>query len=511
MKKEKELKFTVENTGGVESAELILRAGVNILRGRNGVGKTSCIDAVVRASGGKVAIQKKDGTEEGRVTGPGGVTLTIRSVVKTTGAAALELAEVGPLGRLIDPGLKDTKAAARERVRALVELLGLGVDDSRLLALCGENAILFDEVSREVKDHATDNLLEASERLRHLIHAKARRHEDLEAVAEAEVANTLEECRGLLEDLEPAGLVESSVEDATRELEAAIRTHDRALGACEAREKLEAQQNAIRDTVGDRPDTKAAEAALVAATADEELERHKLTEARDAVRELEDRAAAAGLHSEFAAERLDQVRKALEKWTDQNEILERTPEGPARGDLEKLRDDLVGTATENLKRARLSADFKKREAAHNAAVVAETAAAEKSKALRDLAAGIPGKLGKLLAEAGAPGLTVLEGRLHVIGADGAPRDFEHRCSTGERVAAALAVAAEVYRGRVLSLSGDVWGALDPTNRRVFAEVARARDLCVLTEEPAAGVLRLELAGGSETRATVEASGSGSEQ
>jgi ATPase subunit of ABC transporter with duplicated ATPase domains len=126
--------FKIENVGGIVRAELILKPGMNVLAGRNGAGKTSAMRAIVRAQGGGGELERRDGAERGVVEGPG-VKLTVGKVVRTTGQAELSLAEATPLANLIDPGLKDTEAAARARIRALIELIRVPVDDAALDAL----------------------------------------------------------------------------------------------------------------------------------------------------------------------------------------------------------------------------------------------------------------------------------------------------------------------------------------------------------------------------------------
>jgi hypothetical protein len=90
-------------------------------------------------------------------------------------------------------------------------------------------------------------------------------------------------------------------------------------------------------------------------------------------------------------------------------------------------------------------------------------------------------------------LTVVDGRLAAI-TDDSTKDFEARCSTGEKVFLALNVAATAYKGRVLPLSGEFWTSLDPHNRAEFAKTAKEFGLYVITEEPTAGGLRLDSEG-----------------
>ncbi len=496
MKKEK--KFTIENTGGVSRAELSLSPGVNVLLGRNGAGKTSCIDAVVRASGGKAKIERKDGTQEGRIEGPG-IKLTLKQVVKADGLAELELADVGPLGRLIDPRLKSSEAAASARIRALVELVGLGVDDRKLLDLCDGNTALFEEVTEIIQADAIDNLLEASEKLRRHTHSKARDQEELAAEAEGEIKKAFSECQEILAGLGgPEALTQTTEEEAAAELERGIRTHDRALANCEARELLEKQQGEIRAELGPPPNVRAAELDLAEASGKLQDAKRALFDAEEKIHGLRAR----GREAEQAVRAADEARERAEagraQWQKQNEILEKTPEGPSRADLGQLLAVYVESPREVLGRAQQSSKFRQAEKVHDASILAQKKANEEAEALRKLANGIPGKLGEILASAGAGGFTVIEGRLHIV-TEAGPRDFEHRCSTGERARAALSVASQINNGRVLALDGEVWNSLDPSNRAEFAAAAREHDLCVITEQPDEGLLRMKLETGAETK------------
>lgn len=491
MKRNKELKFTIENTGGVSRAEFYLSPGVNVLLGRNGAGKTSCIDAVVRASGGKARVERKDGTQEGRIEGPG-VKLTLRQVVKADGLAELELADVGPLGRLIDPRLKSSEAAASARVRALVELVGLGVDDQKLLDLCDGNTRLFEDLGKIIREDAIDNLLEASEKLRRHTHSKAREQEELAAEAEGEIKKALAECQEILAGLGgPGGLTQTTEEEATEELDRGIRAHERALARCEARELLEKQQTAIRAELGPPPNVRAAEIELAEVSAQHEDSKKAFREAEEAVQRLRLETGALYTAKLTAAEELEKAKAGRDKWQKQNEILEQTPEGPSRAELGQILSRHVESPREALGRAQQSSRFRSAEKAHDAAILSQKKANQEAAELRKRANGIPGKLGEILASAGAGGFTVIEGRLHVVTEDG-PRDFEHRCSTGERARAALSVASQINNGRVLALDGEVWNSLDPSNRAEFAAAARDHDLCVVTEQPEEGPLRLKL-------------------
>lgn len=489
--KKKPLDYEIENVGGIDHVQLRLVPGVNVLRGHNAAGKSSAMDAISRAQGASVPIERRDGTESGTVTGPG-VSLRIRNVVKTTGDAEMQLADSGPLARLIDPGLKGTDAAARERVRALIELLELSVDDSFLVQLCQGDEGLLKWLRTDVKMEAVEDLMIASERLRNHSHGLAREQEDVVERSTGESAAIESRCKELLEAIGgPEQLSHETVETTKDRLDKVVRKHEREVAQCEAREELAEKQKAIAETLGDRPDYEQAgremqSIGLKVESLDQEIDDlsakvMKLQFQRDAER------------SKFKiAEKLVREREdTFSKWKRASEILDQPLEGPTRGYIELIKKDYVDRAHRELESAQRTHEYRVEEEKKAEAERTRDEADRLAIHYRDVSSAIPKILGEILADAGAPGLTVIDGRLHAIVTPNKHKDFEHRCSTGERVALALEVAATVYHGKVLPLDGLLWASLDPENRAAFAELAEKLSLYVITEEPATGTLRLE--------------------
>lgn len=486
----KELAYEIENVGGVKSVALKLRPGLNILTGKNAIGKTSAMRAIVRAQGGETELECRDGAARGEVRGPG-VRLQVGKVVRRTGRAELALADVTPLSTLIDPGYKDTDAAARARIRALIDLLALRVDDASLEKLCQGDADLLGWCRDEIQAECIEDLMEAAEKLRHRAHALAREQKTAESEAEGRGAAALEESRELLDQLGgPPGIVGVSVEAAQQRLVEGSRRYERAVAECEAREVLEGHQNELRATIGDRPDPSPAKAdadraALRAAELAKEIE--ALTErlaGLRAEREAEVKA------SQSASYRETELIEGGKRWDEAQEILSREPTGPTRGALPGIEEETVKKPAAALEVARLSASYHQAETRRAEAGKAREIAAREAERIRDLAAAIPAQLGEILADAGAHGLTVIGGRLHAV-IDGETFDFERRLSDGQRVSLALDIAAQAYQGTVVPLSGMYWASLDPENRKRFSQLAVERGLYVLSELPASGELRIE--------------------
>ena len=163
---------------------------------------------------------------------------------------------------------------------------------------------------------------------------------------------------------------------------------------------------------------------------------------------------------ERLAAKLDEEREEVSRHASQREILNREPTG-ATADLVAELEAGAGEALRTVHAARMSSALLAEEARGTDAKARQAKAREGAERYREIAANIPQGLGTILAERGASGLTVIDGRLHRIDANGATHDFETRSSTGERIAAALTVAAAAYKGKVVPLSRRALGRARP--------------------------------------------------
>ena len=249
----------ISNVGGIADAQLHLVPGVNVLTGRNGAGKTSALRAVSRAFGADVPLEVRDGAAQGSVEA-GGVKLVVKKGVRSSGAAAVELADGGPLADLIDPALKDPDAAAKARVRALLQLVPVPVTEEVLAVLAGDADVLA-AVGQEHAEGSVKDLLSAQERVRQHTHRLAREAESMAGIckgrlqaSEQRLAQVLEKIGGEdgLVDLSAAA-AEAAGHDAVRQLEVAR------VGAAK-RVELERRQEELRATLGDLVDPSSYEA-----------------------------------------------------------------------------------------------------------------------------------------------------------------------------------------------------------------------------------------------------------
>lgn len=493
MTEQEGLEFTIENVGGIERATLVLKPGVNCLRGVNGSGKTSAMKAIKRAQGGGGELERRDGSARGTVTGPG-VTLKVGKVVRTTGEAELSLADTYPLSMLIDPGLKDSDAAARARVRALVELLQIGVSDETLGILTAGDHDAAKWMLEAVRSESIDDLLDANERLRGHLHSRARSHETEAAEATGRAKAAKERREATLADLGgPEKLVDMIVDDALAAVSEGGRNYERAEALCGARAKLEKQQEDLRETLGERPDeTPAKKEANRTAL--------KAAELKVEIEELEKRAAALEAErkglieaSKAAAGQQEELRQFAERWDEAQEILAKTPEGPTREELTGLKVQHIDQPKEHLEMARKSDAVRTAEIDRMQAQQQAEAAEAEAKRLRDLAGDLPNRLGEILAVAGAKDITVVDGRIQAL-VDGNPVDWEKRLSDGQRISRTLDIFVRTQGEDVVApIDDEFWMRLDPEARRQFAAIALKKGIFVLTEEPADGELRVEQA------------------
>ena len=346
---------------------------------------------------------------------------------------------------------------------------------------------LLDWMRGEPKDY---DLIQASEKLRRKAHALARAHEAIEKSEDIQRQTAEDRTRDLLVDIGGRERVTTvTPTEAEAKHIAAIRAFDRAEVECLARIELAAQQAEIHETL-ELPDLGEARGAMEAA-------RNAEREAYDKIKTLESRialakAVAQSCSGDFdaAARHYEDVEADVVRHTKQREILNREPTGATADQVAELAAG-ADTAQRDVRLARKSAALFAEENRAANAKDNQAKAHKEAERYRDIAAAIPQALGWILGEGGALDLTVVDGRLHRIDANGVTHDFETRSSTGERIAAALSVAGGAYKGRVVPLSGELWGALDPEHKQIFVREAQAHGLYVVTEDPSGGELRVE--------------------
>jgi len=487
------LEYEITNVGGVEHASLTLRPGLNILRGPNGCGKTSSINAVARLHGSDVSLERRDGTDHGTISGPGGVLVRVGQVVRSKGDASLSIVDTTPVSTLIDPGLKASDAAARARLRALVNLVGIGMEDDTLAALAPDESLRA-WLRQSIEDDPTEDVMVALNRLKHETERRAREQEAVAESQDGRISAATERAESLVEAIGGRQkMVSVSVDDARQALIAASGRYEREVARCEAREDLEARQAEFQSLSPERPDVEAAEAKKLSAQDDLSMMDAAVHQLEVKLAEAKAQQAGFRLALESATEDALSVKQRADEWDAAQAILARPVEGPTRDQLDALKVEIVNDAEMTLEAARISEEYAESQKAFADAVKGRDEAQREGERLRKLAKGLPARLAEILDTAGAPGITVVDGRVCAFDGDRV-LDWERRLSDGQRIYRALDLAARRWPGGVVALSGQFWTALDPEHRGLIASAAAERGLFVVTEEADDGELRTEWVG-----------------
>lgn len=476
-----QLEFRIENVGGCRRATVTLAPGVVVLTGPNGAGKTSAIRAIARATGADVPLEPRDGSPGGVVEGPG-VSLRVRKSVTTNGTSAAGAADVGPLADLIDPGLKDPDAAARARLRALLRLVPLPPGRDALHELAAgdqqvEHAALGGDRALETVLDVAQAVLLAAQKLAREAETRATAASGEAAALQAAIAAkgvTAEEAAAPGYTPEEARAI---VQDAARELDVAREGHRR-------RREAEARLAAARTAGGQRPDVESARAGAASAAAAVDAAEALLATLREQVAAQEEQLRGLRQRHQERTEELGAYEEALRRWDAQQALLAAPVEGPT-AEVVAAAEALYNEVAGELALAEKRAEVRQLALRHDEAAGARDSATGRAVHLRDLAKGVNKRLAGLLSSAGLEGIAVVDGRL-VVDVGGEQRDFAERLSDGERISAALRVAAVAYPGRVVPLDGRFWTALDPARQAAFAAEAERRGLFVLTEAPGEG-------------------------
>jgi len=405
------------------------------------------------------------------------------------------LADVGPLARLIDPGLKDPEARNRERIAALLELVALPVDDEAIEALCAGDKQLADWLRATCHDEAVKDLIAASDKLRRYVQARAREAEGELKTAEGRATAAMEDANAQSREVSerwqkpiPAEALLSEA-DALARVQEATRQHERTLASAQQREALEQQQEGIRRTCGPRPDPTEAEERLRSIQLTVAASERRIAEMQAELMAAEANLKADKVRLENAQEHRDQTDTDARYWDKQRAILAVAPAGATQAKVDADAEILANTQLDVERHRASRALYDALDRQKTADAEASTAREEAAR-LRETAASVHQRLAGLLERHGSR-LTVADGRLVLLDAGGEARDFDLRLSDGQRVAAALEIAAGAYPAGVVALDGRYWLALDPENRTAFAAAAAERGLYVVTEQPDAGELRVE--------------------
>lgn len=485
----------VENVGPVARVTIPVPVdgGLVVLRGRNGSGKTTTLDAIQTVATGKGKLDVRDGELRGEVRAFGATVTVAQSTRRRGEVDVVTLEGRGDVSTLVDPGLKSDDAADVHRIRSLLALTNCKVDASLFWPLLDGRESFEAVVSARAVEG--DDPVQIADRVKRDIEAKAR-------TVEAEVEHAQQRASSLLAlneglDLEVEHDAEKLAEayaDARAAVERRRAEVDRYNGEVEARAEAEralAEFDASAERSLSIPNLVDAEGLARTALAEKkrehaevEVEVERLQAALNSAR---NRATAVAGEVDVCVAKLDAAVanvNAAKQREKERERLEKAASAVLPASSPTLQLELANVEA-NDARARMEHGVKvregiKRKADADACLERAGDLRRRAEALRNAARSVDVVLSELVGRANRK-LRVEAGRLILDTARG--KTYFADLSHGERWKIALDVAIEaVGRGGVLVCPQEAFEGLDPSNRRAIADHLRGTGVVMFTAE-----------------------------
>lgn len=464
--------ITLKNIGPIETVSIPVpdKGGIVVLKGRNGSGKSTALDAIHTAVTGKGKPPLRDKAAKGEVQA-GGVTLTVQKSIRRSGELVVtSLDSRLSVADLVDPGIIDPLRADANRIKALVNLSQAEIDPGDLYGFPEE---LLDGLN--VADPVG-----AMAELKKRLDIGAREYEKL-AKEHANKAAALLESAGEPGDAPDEGALQEALTNAQRRED---RLNDLVQAAVAAKARAATAKTRLAEM--DVVDIEVLATARDKVAFDVEEKRAKAQALKEQYNAAVEAYKAATGERDQAQTRLEsalqvaEMRAQLETQIAESLVPEPTPE-----EMEAARAARE-TAMEALKNAaRQRAAHETRAKGMEAQAEAERMDCEAT-ALRRKAKYTEEILSEIIADLGCP-LRCIDGRLVTDTARGPT--FYADLSEGERwkMALDIAVAALGERG-LLVVPQAAWEGLDPTNRALIADHAHQAGVVIITAEADDGEL-----------------------
>lgn len=474
--------LSIRDIGPIRSLSFELAPGINVLRSRNGRGKSTAIEvADALASGRSSGLTVRQGALNGEAEGFG-ITIKIGRKVSRSGEVQIvSLDGKLSVAELVDPGIKNEEAADTKRIKALISLAKVTPSIDVFRPLLNDRREFDRVIPSTVAD--SPDLLTMADRFKRACDSAA-------LLAERQAENVKGRCQQAEATAKGVDLtaehdshkLQDALSDAVRResklIERAAAAADAKARADESFKKIEeseqqykglslvdARQNELKANAAFNLATVAlrnAEEALAAAQREHETRRRDVAEAIKRRKESE-------AHEKMLAECKAELAKSV-------------PDAPSEAEIVSARD-AVARAQEAVE---LGAMVRK---AIDQLSLADTyraewkGASEWASKLREAAAGVDGVLSEIVGKT-TSALRVEAGRLVLDTARGATYFAE--LSHGERWRIALDIAIDaVGEGGILVIPQEAYESLDPLNRDAIHKQSAERVVSILTGEASA--------------------------
>ena len=450
--------------------------GVVLLRGKNGCGKSTALQAISEAAGGKkTGLTARDGTKVGTIEAPGVRLRVARSTIKTGELEFDSIEGRFPLADLVDPGFKDPEACDRTRTKALIQLTGVEPNLDLFQEIEG-----FSEASKNISASPEDGLGMAAA-LKLEVEKLARSAEESAADATSRSKVLWEQSEGLDSTIERDGeRLRDASEQAIRDLAEVKRT-------AQLREEQRKQWLACKSQLDK----------MATSTLSIESIEGKINWWETRARETQD-------EIETLKTKLADSKSNLTLW--QNEMKHAQQVEKSQRELRAVVDagepmlihgryiNEKFVAVETARHNEQAGEVQRKKHIDRATAIRfaddATRHADWGKQYRAGAARIDGILSEQINKLGVD-LAVMDGRLYYDTSRGPT--LYHELSDGERWRIALDIAIDVAGANgLLSIPQKSWEALDPANQLAIHEHCKRRGAVIVTAAAADGELRAEL-------------------
>lgn len=456
--------ITLENCGPISRAVIPIpeEGGVVVLQGHEGLGKTTALEAINelgREDGGKIV--KRDDSPRAIVEGLG-VTLTVNKSTRREGELIVSAIGGTSLHQIVDPKIKDPKAADAARLKGIIEVsrTSIGFDDFKG---CG---LTETEIERALKGLLATPVA-AVQAIKEALNSKG-------LAIEKEVERKTGEYEGLSKRLREENV--SAIDqmrpdsDIDEEIQKLIRERDAANREADYVEEHRAAYDKAKEGGGKEHRTVEAIAADAKAVAEEIVKLESLLSDAKAVlqkyREEHIATTAAAKASSQASDLISAFElKMGTNWSEQ--AAAKTQE------IDALRQEKDRNARA---RVRLQdAEIMER-------LGGEMEAGKKqAKDLRKAAKDADLVLRKLLPE-GSP-LKIVDGLLVMTTTEG--EEAFSRLSAGEKWKVAIDIAVAAVPNGLVVIPQEAWDGISPEVRKEIAAYARGRKVVCITAESTA--------------------------
>jgi len=460
----------IENIGTVDELSFKLEAGtVTVLRGPNGVGKSTTIDAVAKAQTGNknIRLSSKDGTIGGQVDF-GGVRIKIgrSGQNKMAGEPVIESVEGDmSIGDFVDPKMKSDSAADAKRIKALAVLTGQEADESLFYSLLEDRETFLATVPEDAR--TSDDLLDMSNKIKRAIEVSARAKEDA-------AKNCSSEMQALKDVIEGVDLkTESDEEGLEHAVDEAKFLYQKLVSDREwFDENRERYAKAKEVTSEDLPDTESLEIELSADKVKLEKLEAKVAELKSSISKQED-------YIEAVESRMAEREALVSLVSEFDDRFE--PDDELIADAKKM-------VTEAIEARNMGVQV--RSAKEKQAKVAEYAKKKKSleneaETLRSAAKGTEDVLADVIKKS-CNQLKVDKDFRLVVEHPKRGECYFSELSEGERWKLGIEIAIEAFKKKggngLLAIPQECWESLDYNNRKIIIEAVAGTDMRIITAE-----------------------------